>query len=156
MLASLADPRERAAIETRLASITPASERRWGRMTAPQMICHLTDAFRASLGERTGGKPMRPPPLVGRTLVKWGALYTPIPWPHGLRTTATADQERGGTPPVEFARDVAELRASMDRFVRELPAISQRTHFIFGTLTPWEWARWGWRHMNHHLRQFGA
>ncbi len=84
-----------------------------------------------------------------------GQHVYPIPWPHGLRTAAMVDPERGGTPPAEFERDVAELRAAIERFVRELPAMSKRSHFVFGKLTEWEWARWAWRHMNHHLRQFG-
>jgi len=37
----------KAEIARRLASIGPASRRRWGAMTAGQMICHLSDAFRA-------------------------------------------------------------------------------------------------------------
>jgi hypothetical protein len=155
MLATLRDATDRAAIEARLAKITPEHQGRWGRMTAPQMICHLTDSFKSVLGERTSTRPPRPAPLVGRTVLKWANMLTPIPWPHGLRTAAMVDPERGGTPPAEFERDVAELRAAIERFVRELPAMSKRSHFVFGKLTEWEWARWAWRHMNHHLRQFG-
>src|SRR6266536_2217373 len=36
----------------RLGGIGPASQRRWGKMTAPEMICHLSDALRVGLGER--------------------------------------------------------------------------------------------------------
>jgi hypothetical protein len=157
VLPTLRDPGDRAAIEARLATLAPESQRRWGRMTAPQMICHLTDVFRGFLGERVGSKPARPAGLAGRTIVKWVGVWSPIPWPHGFRTSALVDAEKGGTPPAEWARDMAELRAATDRYVQALPMLArERAHFAFGRLSEWEWARWGWRHMNHHLTQFGA
>ena len=152
---TLQQPETRASIESRLASLTPDTPRRWGRMTASRMVCHLTDAFRGVLGERTGTAPARPAPLLGRTIMKWVALYAPLPWPRGLPTAAIADQERGGTPPTSFDADLAALRAVTGRFVRELPAVASRPHFVFGPLTEAQWARWGFRHMDHHLRQFG-
>ena len=154
---SLVHERDRADLERRLSALTPDRSRRWGRMTAPQMVCHLTDSFRGVLGERTDpGAPQPPPaPFIGRTVVKWAALYLPLPWPHGTPTAPSADQERGGTPPTEFARDMASLREVSDRFRRQLAVVAKRPHFFFGPLTEAEWARWGYRHMDHHLRQFG-
>jgi hypothetical protein len=145
----------RAALSDRLGRLRPDSERRWGRMTAPQMVCHLTDAFRGVLGERTTSTPMPAPSLIGRTLVRWTALYAPMQWPCGLRTSPAASQEIGGTPPVDFATDLAALVASCDRFVDRIDVFAAPPHFIFGSLTPKEWARWGYLHMDHHLRQFG-
>lgn len=157
MLPTLRSAADRAAIDARLARITPATQRRWGRMTAPQMICHLTDVFRGFMGERVGSGTAPRVGIAGRTIVKWIGVWSPLPWPHGIRTSALVDAERGGTPPAEFARDVAELRAATDRFVAALPMVAaERAHLVFGPLSEWEWARWGWRHMNHHLTQFGA
>ena len=50
--ATLVHPTARAAILRRIEALTPESERGWGRMTAHQMVCHLSDACRAALGER--------------------------------------------------------------------------------------------------------
>jgi Protein of unknown function (DUF1569). len=50
---------------------------------------------------------------------------------------------------------MAALRSTTDRFLCELPSIARRPHYLFGPLTEAQWARWGWRHMDHHLRQFG-
>jgi hypothetical protein len=53
------------------------NERRWGKMTAHQMVCHLADSFRGVMGEKalsgTAG------PLGG--LMRWGALYVPMNGP---------------------------------------------------------------------------
>jgi hypothetical protein len=83
------------------------------------------------------------------------ALYAPMQWPRGLRTSPAANQEVDGTPPADFARDVAALQAACDRFLGTIDSVAARPHFIFGSLTPKEWARWGYLHMDHHLRQFG-
>src|SRR5690242_21785267 len=101
----------------RLHRLRPDTPRRWGRMTAPQMVCHLTDAFRNTLGERATGSSARRPTLLGRTFIKWMALYAPVQWPRGLETRPEADQELGGTPPSgDFAADLAALEAASARF----------------------------------------
>jgi hypothetical protein len=153
MTKSLLDPDGRASIDARLALLRPDSQRRWGRMNASQMICHLTDSFRGSMGEMGGGAVPRRTTLFGRTVMKWWALN--LPWPHGIRTARAADQERDGTRPTSFESDMATLKATTDRFVSSLPALSLRSHYFFGKLSEAEWARWGYQHVNHHLRQFG-
>jgi hypothetical protein len=65
------------------------------------------------------------------------------------------DQEIGGTQPVEFARDRSELEALIERFVVKRGSDLQ-PHPMFGRMTTEQWQRWGWRHMDHHLRQFGV
>jgi hypothetical protein len=50
---------------------------------------------------------------------------------------------------------MARLRAAIDRFRGELPAMAGRSHYFFGRLSEREWARWGYQHIDHHLRQFG-
>jgi hypothetical protein len=31
-----------------------------------------------------------------------------------------------------------------------------KSHPIFGAMSAGDWLRWGYLHMDHHLRQFGA
>lgn len=123
-------------------------------MTAHGAVCHLTDAFRNLLDERPTARGA-PPGRARGTVMKWVALYAPVPWPHGMRTRPEADQERGGTPPADFARDVAALHAACDRFLAARATVARRPHYLFGALTEAEWARWAYLHMDHHLRQFG-
>jgi hypothetical protein len=49
--------------------------------------------------------------------------------------------------------DVGALIAACDRFLAARAELARRPHFLFGRLS--EWARWGYLHMDHHLRQFG-
>ncbi len=104
------------------------------------------------LGERpTDGRSN----LLMRTVIRFVALTLPVAWPKNVATAPEIDQARGGTAPSEFQTDVDTLEVLIGRFVaaagREMD-----THPVFGDLTQGEWGRWGYRHMDHHLTQFGV
>ena len=143
----------RQAILSRLAALAPGSPARWGRMNANQMVCHLADSYRAVMGE----KPVSPATgILQRTLVKWIALYVPVPWPKGVPTRPEMEQGIGGTPPADFARDRADLERVILTFSDPNRQFQWRLHPIFGALSEREWMRWGYLHADHHLRQFGV
>ena len=139
----------------RISRLTADSPRRWGRMSCPQMVCHLSDAFRGPLGDRPWSS--RRDTWATRSIIKWVALRTSAPWPpERARTSPEIDQVAGaGTPPGQFADDVAALVDLMRRFLVQDPSL-RPPHPAFGRLTPRDWRRWGWAHVDHHLRQFGA
>lgn len=122
-------------------------------MTAPQMICHLSDAFLAVIGRR----PVRDATgLLQRTIVKWIALYLPLRWPGGrILTRPEIDQLVGGTRPGDFAADVAQLEALVELVAAPQRGFEWSPHPIFGRMSDSAWLRWGYLHMDHHLRQFG-
>jgi hypothetical protein len=136
----------------RLLVLRPESARRWGRMTAPQMVCHLADGFRMALGDRPVAHVST---RLSRTVVKWIALYAPMPWPHGVRTRPEIDPTARGTQPAVFAADVAEVAALVDVIV-QTKSLEGYEHPYFGRLSDAEWRRWSYLHVDHHLRQFGA
>jgi hypothetical protein len=149
---SLADPSVLQSILDRVARAQPDGRALWGRMSAHQMIYHLSDSFRAAMGEKhvspaTG--------MLQSTVLKWFALYAPIEWPKGIPTRPEMDQGVGGTPPSDFDRDRADLVALTEKFCSGSPDIKWSSHPIFGELERTERLRWGYLHMDHHLRQFG-
>ena len=150
---TLARPRDKAEVLARLQAIGPESRRRWGRMSAHQMICHLSDAFLVATGERAASSAAGP---LQRTVVKWIALYAPLHWPAGILTRPEIDQAVGGTRPQEFRADVARLEALVEVICTQTGRIDRPPHPIFGRLSEAAWLRWAYLHMDHHLRQFGA
>src|ERR671913_2128426 len=108
---TLARERDTAEILRRLRALRPDSERRWGRMSAHQMVCHLADAMGMGMGRKRVSPATS---LLHRTVLKWIVLYAPVRWPPGIVTRPEIDQQISGTPPVEFAADVAELEALVD------------------------------------------
>lgn len=148
---SIYDEAVQQSLKRRLAALGPDSQAQWGRMSAHQAVVHLADAFRLVFGER----PTRfKAGLVWKLVSRVFALSTPMPWPKGVETAPEVDQERGGTTPTEFASDMEELVALMDRFI-SMDGREMAEHPIFGALGRGEWGRWGYRHLDHHLRQFG-
>ena len=138
-------------IAQRIAALTAADRRIWGRMSVDQMVCHLCDSYLGALGE----KALSPATgLLERTFVKWMALYFPAKWPHGVKTRPEVEQGVSGTPPVGFERDRAALLAVFERFCKE-SANYAATHPVFGAMSRQDWLRWGYLHADHHLRQFG-
>ena len=150
---TLGNAKDREEIAERMGRVRMDSERRWGKMSVHQMVCHLCDSFRGVMGEKALAVK---PGTFGRGFVKWVALYAPLRWPHGVKTMPEMDQEIGGTRPAEFAADMRELRRVFERFMRRPRDFEWRPHPIFLEMTEEEWMRWGYLHVDHHLRQFGV
>jgi hypothetical protein len=151
---TLARACDKAEVLRRLAVLRCDSERRWGRMSAHQMVCHLSDGYRILTGERITQLAASPLP---RPMMKWIALYTPLRWPTGIRTTPDLDQHIGGTRPVGFDADAAELAKLVEQITNVPRArFAGRLHPIFGRMSDSAWLRWAYLHADHHLRQFGV
>jgi hypothetical protein len=155
LLPAIGDPGAAEGLRARLSRLHPATRPLWGRMAAVAMLRHLNDAFETMDGTR----PLQPGPARrGTTFRAWTtkvlALYAPVPWPRGLRTAPSIDQERGGTTPRAFDVEAATLLAHVHRYAAgEVPL--GRHHPFIGTLSAWEWQRWAYLHVDHHFRQFG-
>lgn len=150
---TLADPRDRDAIVRRLRALRPESVRRWGSLTAPEVVCHLADALRMALGTRATTPDSS---AFRRTILKWIVLRAPLRWPAGIATSPELDSRGAGTPPTAFDADHAELLALVERVVAAAPSTAKVPHPYFGRMTEAEWMRWAWLHLDHHLRQFGC
>jgi len=149
---TMARAQDKEEIVRRLRTIRTDSARRWGRMSAHQMICHLSDSFLAVTGQRDISPASG---LLQSTLIKWIALYAPLQWPRGVPTRPEVDQEVGGTKPSHFAADVTQLEMLVELITTRKGCFGP-THPIFGNMSDTDWMRWAYLHMDHHLRQFGC
>jgi len=149
-MSTLADPNIQSQCRERIARLEPHTPRRWGKMTAHQMVCHLNDSFRVGTGEKYASPATS---FFQRTVIKWAALHTSVKWPQGSPTRPEVEQGRGGTPPSDWERDRAELQALVLSFPRQETFGS---HPLFGEMNANDWLIWGYRHLDHHLRQFGV
>jgi hypothetical protein len=137
-------------LSNRLASVTAQDSARWGSMNVYQMTRHLADASRVPLKEKNVSEKSGP---FQRTVVKWGALWVPAPWPKNLPTPPEIDQCRLGVCDGDFE---ASRQDALEQLVRLSDATVEGTrHPFFGALKQKEWMRWAWLHTDHHLRQFG-
>ena len=116
------------------------------------MLRHLIDSFQAVTGARVASARES---WSSRVIFKVLALYVPLPWPKGVPTRPELDPKRGGSRPGDFTRDRAELAEWIRRVGATPQSVTWVRHPGFGQLSEWEWARWGYLHVDHHLRQFG-
>ena len=138
----------RAAILSRLARLTPDHRAAWGKFTAPLMVAHLSDGLRMAFGDlptRSRGLPIRHPPLK-QLFIYW------IPIPKGLPTA----KELIARAPESWETEMESCRSLVDRFGRESPQRQWPDHPAFGTMNSRRWGVIVYRHIDHHLRQFGV
>jgi hypothetical protein len=148
MKRTMFDPAPRAGVIARLRRLTPETPRRWGTMSAPRMVAHLTDQMYHCLGDR--------PCTPVRSWLRWPpvrylAIYW-VPWPKG-RTKGPPDAFL--TQPGDWHADVANLIALLDRFGARDPAGAWPDHGLLGRMRGSDWGHLCSKHFDHHLRQFG-
>jgi hypothetical protein len=120
-------------------------------MTAPQMVCQLSDSFRGVMGERPLS---RAPGWIARGSLKWLALFGPVKWPRNYPTRREMDQRLGGSRPMDLLNDVRDLQEVLACFRRNPRTFQRQRHPIFPDMSERDRMRWGYLHMDHHLRQF--
>ena len=136
-------------VHDRLKMLSPDRRSRWGKMSAQQMVCHLGESLKMALGELKVARknvPIRYPPL--KQLIVYVA-----PFP---KNAPTAPELVVTTTPNAWTRDVHDLQVLLDRLVARGQDGSWPEHPAFGRLSPRAWGVLVYRHMDHHLRQFGA
>ncbi len=149
---SLENMEDKAEVLKRLENLSPNAQRQWGKMNINQMFCHLSDSFEAVMGKKEF---IPADNIFTRTIVKWVALQVPIAWPKGIQTRPELDQLQGGTKPKEFERDKQRLKELTEVFSTSSDFANWQ-HPIFGKMAYSDWQRWGYLHIDHHLRQFGG
>ena len=139
-------------VKTRLRQLDPQSERRWGKMTAAQMLAHCAVSMQWAVGEVTPEKGALPLRLMGR-LVKPMVFRNDDPMrknsPTAKSLIVAGDRDLG--------KERERLSGLIDKFATGGPAgCTNNPHSFFGKMTPEEWAILTYKHLDHHLRQFGV
>lgn len=143
------DPSAVDGLRVRLDRLTPSAQAQWGKMNVAQALAHMAKTMEMALGDHTP-----PRALLGRLIGSW------------IKPKALAAPMRQGNPtsPVlriadqrNFEAERERLRKLIDRFASGGPkAATTQPHPFFGAMTPDEWALQMWKHVDHHLRQFGG
>jgi hypothetical protein len=148
---NLFDPQALAEVKERFHRLRPDAPRQWGTMTAPQMVAHCAIAAEMAVGDLLLPRVFIGY-LFGRT-VKRLALGDDKPFRPNSPTARELVVR--GEPDIDVER--ARLCALLDRFAAGGAAgCTTHPHAFFGKLTPDEWAVLMYKHLDHHLRQFGA
>jgi hypothetical protein len=127
------------------------SERQWGHMSVAQTVAHCGSGLEMALGQ------IRPPrALVGRLI---GSAIKPkvVGNDEPFRRNSSTLRELVITDERNLDVERARLCSLIDRFVSGGTSVcTTHPHPFFGPLTPAEWAVLMYKHLDHHLRQFGV
>ena len=133
----------------RLGKLTPDAERQWGKMSPAQMMEHTARALEMA----TGQKPMQQA-FIGKA-IGWifrNKFLGPEPFPKNSPTGPTLIIK--DDPNFEPTRE--RLRALISDFHGlGIGGTDGNIHGFFGPLTGKQWGETQYKHVDHHLRQFG-
>jgi hypothetical protein len=147
---SIFDPADISDLRDRMTRLKPDSRAEWGKMNVGQMLAHVQAPLQVALGELKLKRSMA------------GRLFGSI-----ARKRLAGDQPFGRNLPtdnafvVSDAREVERERTAVLALLQRLlkigkEGLSTEPHPFFGKLTPQEWDNLMWKHLDHHLRQFGV
>lgn len=145
---NLFDPAVKQEMLTRINALTPQAQRQWGKMNVSQMLAHVQLPIKIAFGthEPKGSFLLR---LIG-PLFK-SKLWDEKPYKQSLPTDPTFIMTGSEK---EFEQEKQVLLDLVSRF-SEANVVGEK-HPIFGKLTKENWSKATWKHLDHHLRQFGV
>ena len=132
----------------RLKKLSPNSNRLWGKMSVTQMLGHCAAQIKLANGE-VKGKALMPSFMQFIAKQSFGFV---IPWPKNLPTAP----EMVISNPEEFQIEMETLIANMETFRLQPIDAKLEAHPIFGKMRKEEWGKIIYKHLDHHLKQFGA
>jgi len=148
---SLWNEPDRRDLLARFDRLKPDAKAQWGKMSAPQMLTHIGDTLRMTIGAlkvEPRKTPLRFTPI--KQLVIYWVPFIPRNLPTARELQKTLPGAWG-----DDLRDVKELaRRAVARY--DQPATKWPDHPAFGKLSPRAWGVLGYKHVDHHLKQFGA
>ena len=138
-------------LKDRMARLQPDTPRLWGKMTPAQAMAHCTIGMELACGDR------HPPRMfIGRLI---GGLIKP-------KAFQPSEPMRRNSPTIpgfqvaddrDLAVECDKLARAIDRFYSAGPSgCTSHPHSFFGQLSPDEWSMWMYKHIDHHLQQFGV
>jgi len=137
-------------IVARIEKLQPASPRQWGKMDVAQMMAHCSATM-----DMASGRLNLPRIFIGRLIAPFfKSIYTNEK-PFGKN--APTDKALAVVDSRDFLREQEQLKLKVRQFHEGGEAkCTRHPHPFFGALMPAEWARGSYKHLDHHLRQFGA
>lgn len=148
-MTSLLDTAQNDAAVARIRQLDPARAPLWGKMNAAQMLAHCQVGFQVAAGGLT----------IKRGLI--GKLFGGFAKKRFINGDA-AWKRNLPTDPNFIVADASDFAAERDKLIDKVSrfagtgATATGPHPFFGELTATEWDRLMWKHLDHHLRQFGV
>ena len=134
----------------RIEKLQPVAARQWGTMDVAQMMAHCSAALEVATGKKQYSRM-----FLGRLLGVFFKAHYLGPKPFDKNSPTDKNFV------IKDTRDFHTEKQQLQVLVKEFADGGQEQctvhpHSFLGKLTPHEWARSMYKHLDHHLRQFGA
>jgi hypothetical protein len=151
---SLFDPLVVEDTRQRLLQLRPESGPQWGSMKIALTLAHCTSSIEMAKGTIHAKRA----PFLAKFI---GTLIKPLVFrddtPMRRNSPSSPELFSGDPTSLDFVSERSRLIAAIGSFASQGPAgCSRHPHPFFGTLKPQEWAILMYKHLDHHLRQFGV
>ena len=135
-------------LKTRVNNLNENSEANWGKMSVGQMVWHCQGPLNIMLQKEDYG--LKPNWLAKVFFKK--SLYNDRKWSKGLPTAKFLKTKEDKY----FNTVVVTLKALLDDSHSHKDKTEWEPHPGFGYFTPEQWGQMQYKHLDHHLRQFGV
>lgn len=134
-------------IISRINKLTPGTQRKWGKMDVAQMLAHVQQPLKVAMGQQT---------CKGNFLIRTLSLF--------FKSNLYNDKPFARNLPTDKSFKIADSRDFINERERLLEMVGSfspdtlttHPHPVFGPMTPEQWSRSQWKHLDHHLQQFGV
>jgi hypothetical protein len=123
----------------------------WGKMNVVQMIQHCVIQLKMALKIIPESKP-EGSALLKTALGKWLGLYV-LPWSKSTTSPTAMNMEFNDATVAAFEEEKKLLQKLLGQVLYKNEF---NMHPFFGKLDKEDWGRLIWKHLNHHLTQFGV
>ncbi|MEO9511993.1 MAG: DUF1569 domain-containing protein [Flavobacteriaceae bacterium] len=134
----------------RISNLSKASTSQWGQMEVGQMLHHCQFPLKLALGSYKMEKPNFVMRLLFKSFKK--GMYNDTVWKHNLPTAKgfkVVDKK-------DFDTEKSNLIGEITDFHKEKDRENWEPHPAFGVFTHDQWGQMQYKHLDHHLRQFGV
>jgi len=137
-------------IKSRIDNLSNESPAQWGDMDVSQMLAHCQFPLQVAVGKLSLEKPNTFKRLLFSMFKS--SLYNDKPWKQGLPTTKAfmiTDEK-------DFNLEKNQLLLEIQEFHNKKTQLEWPPHPMFGNFTQEQWGQMQYKHLDHHLKQFGA
>jgi|SRR5688572_10088116 len=144
---NLFDPSVKQEIIDRINKLTPQTQRQWGKMNVEHMLAHVQLPISCAYGTHQ---------VKGSFLLKLlgplfkSVLYNEKPYKQSLPT----DKSYVVVDTKDFEKEKQGLLEKLSMFSND--NIVLLNHPVWGKMSKEQWSKATWKHLDHHLKQFGV
>jgi hypothetical protein len=135
-------------IKNRLEQLDENTPAQWGKMNVAQMLWHCQGPLNIILEKKNYG--LKPNWLIKTFFKK--SMYNDKPWRHSLPTVPVFKVQSDK----DFNIEITNLVHLLDELYNQKERNDWKAHPSFGDFTKDQWGQMQYKHLDHHLKQFGV